>query len=764
MLDIRFQKTEKYSLGILAGRIDSEGATLLEKTFPEGQGDSGHLILDLSATTFLSSLGMRTLVRLKKAVSRNNRLLLLVGVQPFVMDVLRMTGLMGVFVFVADMEAALAQVGQFQQEESTRLGEATAESQSYRWSVLDSGPSILEVWGDGLDRKEEGTSPAKAFTTVTLAELGLAWGIGGLGSRPEDASDAAGPFLSAGSWVVVQPASSPSRVDFLLAPQPSDAYFHVRQAISCAGKPACRLQTASGSASGEELLRYASAQIRRLQGGSLSNPFAFLLAGRKGDCRLLVAGLWFETGNLAAMPLDPDGLQTIGRPYDRAGFPDHILGIAFSFPASDTSSDLPDDLPSLLATSMSMEVEPFLTAWDIREEWNAPVLWIFGPSSLLRAADRRLQIQRTDGEAFSYEWECLVRSIYTDSHTILADPLPGGYSSTTFRVSGCDHGGRKMLPTVLKISTLDWIHREESAYHTCVKNFILNNAAVIMGKAQMGPWAALRYNFVGLDGPETRLTWLGEHLLKRPFAEVSPIFQSLFGKILLPWYGQTRQEPTPLFRDHDPRGLFPRMEEDAWELLGIRPDQERIACPELSMELPNPYRFLRLLFDERHGETRFLHRSITHGDLNLNNILIDEKENIYVIDFSETSIRNVASDFARMEALVMLQMTRLETEEDMYRIVSCLRAMTEIDSLQKTPSLFQASDDPMLEKAVQLTGLLRNYAAGYAPGQKDLWAYWLPLLQWSAPIVSFRQFPARRKRLAAIASALICRRLEESES
>ena len=56
--------------------------------------------------------------------------------------------------------------------------------------------------------------------------------------------------------------------------------------------------------------------------------------------------------------------------------------------------------------------------------------------------------------------------------------------------------------------------------------------------------------------------------------------------------------------------------------------------------------------------------AVTHGDLNLNNVLVDERRNIYVIDFSETRIRNVASDFARIEPMGLLQWTRLAGAAD----------------------------------------------------------------------------------------------------
>ena len=60
------------------------------------------------------------------------------------------------------------------------------------------------------------------------------------------------------------------------------------------------------------------------------------------------------------------------------------------------------------------------------------------------------------------------------------------------------------------------------------------------------------------------------------------------------------------------------------------------------------------------------YRAITHGDLNLRNVLVDERDNLYVIDFSETTTRNAVADFARLEPILKLELSEHLIEKKGY--------------------------------------------------------------------------------------------------
>ncbi|MEI8188301.1 MAG: phosphotransferase [candidate division NC10 bacterium] len=419
-------------------------------------------------------------------------------------------------------------------------------------------------------------------------------------------------------------------------------------------------------------------------------------------------------------------------------------------------------LDAALATALADESPRAVACLAPHTPLRRARAWVYLPRELAAAADRRVRIQVRGGGDFPDEWEVIAGCLYRDCTAVTLTPLTGGYSAATFQAASTDREGRRLLPTVLKISSLAFTDREERAYHAHVRPFILNNSAVIMGRATHGSSAGLKYNFLGIAGPDTRLSSLGDHVAQRPVAELAPILDALCLRILWPWYGQARDERIRPFVEHEPRGLFPGLVDDAARHLGVSPDTATIPCPELGRPLPNPYRALRYDYPARRDEAMAWRTSITHGDLNLNNVLLDEKENLYVIDFSETARRNAVADFARLEALLVLQTTRLTDERDFRHLVEFVEGLLRVATLGQSPPLVYRGDDPAVEKAYHLVCLLRGYAAGVAPPSGALLPYLLPLLQWTLPLVSFRQLETPRRRLSMMAAALAWERLGEA--
>ena len=48
---------------------------------------------------------------------------------------------------------------------------------------------------------------------------------------------------------------------------------------------------------------------------------------------------------------------------------------------------------------------------------------------------------------------------------------------------------------------------------------------------------------------------------------------------------------------------------------------------------------------------------------------MDERDNIYVIDFSETRPRNIVSDFARLEPILKFELMPIENEADLRQML-----------------------------------------------------------------------------------------------
>jgi hypothetical protein len=197
--------------------------------------------------------------------------------------------------------------------------------------------------------------------------------------------------------------------------------------------------------------------------------------------------------------------------------------------------------------------------------------------------------------------------------------------------------------------------------------------------------------------------------------------------------------------------------------LQISPDSPQFACPELGLELPNPFHFLKHEYPRRAAESRLWYTSICHGDLNLQNVLVDERDNLYVIDFSETRPRNVVSDFARMEPILKFEMPRLDSDEDLRLLLEFEEGLTSVKRLDEPPPNRYRGDDPLVTRAHAGIAFLRRCADRATLFEQDMAPYWIAMLEWTYSVVCYSQISLRHKRYAACSAALICRALLEQE-
>jgi anti-anti-sigma factor len=94
----------------LSGRLDIAGANAIDLRFSALSGSRRALVVDITAVSFLASMGIRLLLTgAKTAASRGGRLVLM-GPEPEVMKVLTMAGIDTLIPIHPDTESAFAAV------------------------------------------------------------------------------------------------------------------------------------------------------------------------------------------------------------------------------------------------------------------------------------------------------------------------------------------------------------------------------------------------------------------------------------------------------------------------------------------------------------------------------------------------------------------------------------------------------------------------------------------------------------------------------
>lgn len=95
----------------LSGRLDSNTAPDIETSLPQAIEANPATIVDLSEVNYVSSAGLRVLLKGAKVAKGSGNRLVLCGLSPSVREVFDISGFSSIFAIEADLEAALAAAG-----------------------------------------------------------------------------------------------------------------------------------------------------------------------------------------------------------------------------------------------------------------------------------------------------------------------------------------------------------------------------------------------------------------------------------------------------------------------------------------------------------------------------------------------------------------------------------------------------------------------------------------------------------------------------
>ena len=738
MLTLQFSTHPDYLLIKAGGRLDALGAGIFEHETDKLETKSVYWVLDCSEIGFLSSAGIRSLVVALKKLHKADGALVLLSPGDQIRQVLEMSGLIRQFSISSTLSEAEIQIREMI---SRHQGPRNFESEERRFNLkaLAGKTCTMMKW--------DAATSADTPMLVSLRELGMAFGKGSFAEDRQQARDFTGTFFSFPGFFYFSPENDRIQSDYFSGKADAAQGVYVTEAFSVSDEPAYMVDINTRS---ETMISTVAGELCSMIGerdGKM--PPMIILSGVTEDHRIV--GAAYTNPKLLLDNPEIEGFWSHAEKRNDAFIQ------AFSL---DTGN--PDFNPDIAEHSKLLAILRATDPGNERLIVDSDVLlgksrlWVYVPGRVTDAGAVRLKIQYEEAMEVPEAWEIIIREVYSDSGKVVLKQLHGGFSAKTFQVASFDKEERRMLPTVLKMGKVAIVEREEKNYHDHVEKFILNNSTTIMGAHYSGEWGGVRYNFLGINGPETKLKWLTHVYRERPVEALKPLFDRIFKTVLKPWYGQPRLENIRLWESHSPLvPFFPNLVQDAERVLGISPEQQFLDCPYLGRKVLNPYWFLKHEWPKRLQESRLWYSSICHGDLNMQNILLDETDNIYIIDFSETHPRNIVSDFARLEPIFKIEMTRTGTDEDLRDKLLMEEALTGISALTDRPAFRYNGDDPMVMKAYEMVLRVREYARMTMIFEEDPIPYWLAVLEWTLPYASYWSVPEKMQWHAVYSSGLI---------
>ncbi len=240
-------------------------------------------------------------------------------------------------------------------------------------------------------------------------------------------------------------------------------------------------------------------------------------------------------------------------------------------------------------------------------------------------------------------------------------PLAGGFSgSFVFKVSA-EYGasGLKSIPSVLKISPRQRASEEAANYQKYVK-WVLPYAwrVDLLGQGTTAKWGAVCYSFIRSD--DVGFDNVTSFLEKEETDEVFSVINKIFSPTYRTWYSPKLVEKSEEVElaEYYSTEYFPSDEaqikaasffkDKAQSLLNAHIQNDIVNFPDLNIQVPEP---TSALFPYGRGA---FHTTISHGDLNSNNILLAQNRETVFIDFQNTGRKHVFCDFIVFEQSIRL--------------------------------------------------------------------------------------------------------------
>jgi DNA-binding NarL/FixJ family response regulator len=308
------------------------------------------------------------------------------------------------------------------------------------------------------------------------------------------------------------------------------------------------------------------------------------------------------------------------------------------------------------------------------------------------------------------------------------------------------------VPRVCKVSERRQIQDETHNYERHVKDFVGGDRRTNLERVKYTHYlGGILYAMLGAKLEETR----DFHDLYRhaPVTEIHQVLTDLFEDVCKYWYDS--QDPqdeinlTQLYRET--LGLT---DEKLQNMLTHHfPSQQEptIQFEGLSGAFTNPMHWIRDLKSSTC-------RCVTHGDLHSHNILVNEYQQVWLIDFGRTGKGHVWRDFIELETDI--KFTLLETV-DLTTLYHFEMALLESDRLDDLPTLpKQVVTDPDMRKAFQVVNILRRMAVKVVKYDSDALSYYQGLFYQTLNAARLRKINAKKKQHALLSAALICERVD----
>lgn len=352
----------------------------------------------------------------------------------------------------------------------------------------------------------------------------------------------------------------------------------------------------------------------------------------------------------------------------------------------------------------------------------------------------------------------LIHYLFRDCQRIELKILDGGFSGNLVAgVNSFDQHGHEQGPHVIKIGQRQLMAKERTAFEQ-IESVLGNNAPAIADYADLQERGAIKYRYASMGTGKARSfqacyqSGVDESSLCR---YLDHIFDEQLGR----FYRASQLNSANLteYYQFSPQWTS-SIEKRIVELLGHCPDTEYLTVS--GKETYNIHHFYKYRLAELKPVVGDFPFSYIHGDLNGANIIVDAKDNVWLIDFFHTHHGHAVKDFAKLENDILFIYTPVNNQEefDQACLLSELLNNTEI---QKSLPANIRGYLPQFERAYRIVIHLRSHLkesiANWGDLPNEQWR--LAKLRYAVHTMGFDECSIRQKMWGAYSAGALAKQI-----
>jgi len=357
----------------------------------------------------------------------------------------------------------------------------------------------------------------------------------------------------------------------------------------------------------------------------------------------------------------------------------------------------------------------------------------------------------------------ILHYLFRDSKSAEFICLDGGFSgNVVLKAESRDLYGQKQHPTVVKIGQRDPISRERASFER-IQEVLGNSAPAVVDFAEFGERGGIKYRYAAMTDGKVKT-------FQKVFAESDDLDQLkkylhiVFQRQLGRFYEAAAQENLNLLDYYDFKPKYA--------------DSVRRKCSELTEpaaagklrlvdgleveDVANFYADDLLHLRETVAMPRYV--SWLHGDLNGANIIIDESQNVWLIDFFHTHRGHALKDLIKLENDILYIFTKIESADDLKLACRATDWLFDVHDLAvapgELPSEFAA--DSRFAKSLAIVSYLRSLYKEIIDLDRDPYQFFVAAARYAMHTLSFDECNLWQRKWALYAGAQALARVRDA--